>query len=523
MTSFRRTANPENRPFPAGFPKPSFGMTNEKFSMTDSQSNHSAWIAAIPPCLIPFLLAALLPGCVVGPDYHPPQFPAPQQWASPQAGGETNLPADAAAWWESFHDAELDSLVVRAAQSNLNLRAALARVREARAAAGGIAAGRSPIINADGSYASERLSVNGFPSFPAGFPVEAGVYQAGFDAAWELDVFGGVRRATEAAQANVAAAEFGRSELLITITAEVARHYVAARSFQRRLAVAGANIHSQEQILALTRDRLAQGLTGELDVQEADALLASTRAQPPVFETGFREAVYQLALLLGQPPGALLDELTNAAPIPAAPPSVPVGLPSDLLQRRPDVRRAERQLAAATALVGAATSDLYPKFSLTGDAGLQSIGVGDWFDAGSRFWTAGPTVQWRIFDAGRVRAAIQARSASADQALAAYEQSMLAAFTDVETALTAYAQEQTRRLSLEHAAQANEQVVAIATDLYRHGLADFLRVLEAQRALYQSQDALIESERAVSSNLIALYKALGGGWEEKSQPEASSH
>jgi len=467
------------------------------------------------PRVIPFVLAGLLAGCTVGPDYHPPKTAAPAQWASPRDGGETNLPAADAAWWKSFQDAELDSLVVRAAQSNLNLRAALARVREARAAAGVVAAARSPTLDAAGSYARDRYSGNGFPPFPPGVPVEANVYQAGFDAAWELDVFGGTRRATEAARADLAAAEYGRRNVLITITAEVARHYVAARAFQRRLAVAGANLQAQEEILALTRDRFAKGLTGELDVQEADALLAATRAQTPVFESGFRDAVYQLALLLGQPPGALLDELTNAAPIPAAPPAVPVGLPSDLLRRRPDVRQAERQLAAATARVGAAASALYPKFSLTGNAGLQSISPGDWFDAGSFFWTAGPTVQWRIFDAGRIRGGIRAQNARVDQALAAYEQTMLAAFTDVETALTAYAKEQTRRQSLTHAAQAGEQVVALARDLYSHGLADFLRVLEAQRSLYQSQDALVESERAVSSDLIALYKALGGGWENE--------
>ena len=193
---------------------------------------------------------------------------------------------------------------------------------------------------------------------------------------------------------------------------------------------------------------------------------------------------------------------------------MPVGLPSDLLQRRPDVQQAERQLAAATARVGAATADLFPKFSLTGDVGLQSISAGDWITAGSRFWTAGPTVQWRIFDAGRIRANIRVQNARVEQALAGYEQSMLAAFNDVETALTAYAKEQIRRQSLARAAEANQQAVALAEPLYSNGLADFLRVLESQRSLYQSQDALIESERAVSSDLIALYKALGGGWEE---------
>ena len=376
-----------------------------------------------------------------------------------------------------------------------------------------MAADSAPSLNTSGSYERNRFSANGVFPFPPGVPLDANVYQAGFDAAWELDVFGGTRRAAEAARAEVAAAEFGRRNLLITIYAEVARNYVEARAFQRRLAVAEENIKAQEAILELTRDRFAKGLTSQLDVQEAEALLAETGAETPVFETGFRDAVYHLGLLLGQPPGALLDELTQAAPIPAAPPAVPVGLPSDLLLRRPDVLQAERQLAAATARVGAAASDLYPKFSLTGDVGLQSVSAGDWFAAGSRYWTLGPTVQWRIFDAGRIRANVRIQDARVEQALAAYEQSMLAAFTDVETALTAYAREQTRRQSLARAAQANEKAVALAGDLYRHGLADFLRVLESQRSLYQSQDALIESDRAVSSDLIAFYKALGGGWE----------
>jgi NodT family efflux transporter outer membrane factor (OMF) lipoprotein len=465
--------------------------------------------------IILLLLAAFLAGCNVGPDYHPPKTAAPAQWVSPQAGGQTNAPAAETAWWKSFHDAELDSLIVRAAQSNLNLRAALARVREARATARVVSANLGPTLDAAGSYTRERYSANGFPPFPSGVPLDADVYQAGFDAAWEVDVFGGARRAAQAARAEVAAAEFGRRNVLITVFAEVARHYVEARAFQRRLAVVNDNIKAQEEILALTRDRFAKGLTGELDVQQADALLAATRAQAPLFESGFRDAAYQLALLLGQPPGAALDELAGAAPIPAAPPAVPAGLPSDLLLRRPDVRQAERQLAAATARVGVAASDLYPKFSLTGGVGLQSISADDWFTAGSRYWSAGPMAQWRIFDTGRIRANVRVQNARVDQALAAYEQSMLAAFADVERALTAYAKEQIRRQSLAHSAQANEKAVALAGDLYRHGLADFQRVLESQRSLYQSQDALIESDRAVASDLIALYKALGGGWNDK--------
>jgi outer membrane protein, multidrug efflux system len=463
--------------------------------------------------LIPVLLAVLPAGCAVGPDYHPPKAAVPPKWVSPVPGGETNPSPPDAAWWKSFHDAELDSLIERATRSNLDLSAAAARVREARAAVRVVSADYAPTLDAAGSYTRDRYSAHGFPPFPPGVPLEANVYQAGFDAAWELDVFGGTRRAVEAARADFAGAEFGQRDVLITVLSEVARNYVEARAFQRRLAVANSNIEAQQQILVLTRDRFTNGLTGELDVQEADALLATTRAQAPVFENGFRNSVYHLGLLLGQPPGALLDELANAAPIPAAPPGVPVGLPSQLLQRRPDVQKAERQFASATAHIGVAESDLYPKFSLTGEAALQSISASDWFTAGSRFWSAGPTVQWRIFDYGRIRANVRVQNARADQALEAYEQSMLAAFTDVETALTAYAKEQTRRQSLEHAAQANDQAVSLAVDLYSHGLADFVRVLESQRSLYQSQDALIESDRAVSSDLIALYKALGGGWE----------
>ena len=479
--------------------------------------NRKKEIRSVAFCFFSFhflsLLVVLLTACTVGPDYHPPKIETPSQWSSPQASGQTNLPADTAAWWKSFRDPELDSLIARAAQSNLNLRAAVARVREARATAGVVSAASRPTLDTAGSYTREHYPGNGFPPFPPGVPLDSDIYQVGFDAAWELDVFGGIHRATEAARAEITAAELGRRDLLVTLFAEVARSYTDARAFQRRLDIAQSNIVTAERVLALTRDRFDRGLTGNLDVEQADALVNTARAQTPVFESGFRNATYRLALLLGQPPGTVLDELTNAVPIPAAPPTVPVGLPSDLLQRRPDVHRAERLLAAATARVGEATADLYPKFSLTGDIGLQSISVGDWFTPGSRFWSVGPTVQWRIFDAGRIRANIRVQDARVEQSLAEYEQSMLAAFTDVETALTAFAKEQTRRQSLAQAAQASDRVVAIALDLYSHGLTDFIRVLDAQRTYYQDQDALIESDHAVTSDLIALYKSLGGGWE----------
>jgi outer membrane protein, multidrug efflux system len=468
----------------------------------------------------------LLAGCKVGPNYHPPQAAVPAQWASPLAGGETNQPAAKAEWWKAFHDPELDSLIARSVRSNLDLHAAAARVREARAARGVAAAGLWPSVNASGSYANQRVSPNG-PileplSLPPNFPFVNDVYQAGFDAAWELDVFGGTRRAVEAANADITGAEYGRRNVLLSLLSEVARNYMQARGFQRRLVIARLNIRAQRDVLTLTQDRLRAGLSSQLDVEQASALLASTEAQVPVLETGFKASAYHLGVLLGQPPGAVLEELAAETPIPASPPEVPVGLPSDLLLRRPDIRQAERALAAATARIGVAVADLFPKFSLTGNVGVQSVSPGTWFTSESGFWSAGPTVQWRIFDAGRIRSNIRVQNARQEQALAHYEQTVLVSFEDVENALTAYAKEQIRRQSLAAAAHANQEALEISRQNYRSGLADFLNVLESERSLYQTQDALVQSELAVSLNVVALYKALGGGWENGSHEVAKA-
>jgi NodT family efflux transporter outer membrane factor (OMF) lipoprotein len=228
-----------------------------------------------------------------------------------------------------------------------------------------------------------------------------------------------------------------------------------------------------------------------------------------------------LGVLLGQPPGALLTELSIVAPIPSAPPEVPVGLPSELLLRRPDVRKAERQLAAATAQIGVATADLFPKFSLTGAAGYQSVSASDWFAGGSKFWSLGPTVQWNVFDAGRIRAIIKVQNARQEQALANYEKTVLASFEEVENALVGYAQEQVRRRALQDAVKSSQESLRIANQLYANGLANFINVLDAERSMYQTQDQLVQSERAASVNLISLYKALGGGWETGPPPESS--
>jgi multidrug efflux system outer membrane protein len=459
---------------------------------------------------------ALLAGCAVGPDYKPPKANvSAQPWTSPLVGGETNGPADLATWWKNFNDTNLDSLVTMAVQSNLTLRIAEAHVREARAERDVASGSFWPSVGSSGSYSRNRFGQNSFPPLPAGTPLDYNLYNASFDAAWELDIFGGTRRTIEAANAEMGAAEFGQRDVLVSLLAEVARNYIGARGYQQRLAITLQNIQVQQDILNLTSNRFENGLSSDLDVQQATALLTATEAEVPSLKTGFDQSVHHLAVLLGQPPGALMDEMSVEKPIPLTPPVVPVGLPSDLLQRRPDVQKSERELAAATARIGVARADLFPKFSLTGFAGLDSISTGNFLNYASRAWSAGPTVQWELFQAGSIRANVRVQNARQEQALDAYEQTVLVALEDAENALTAYAREQTRRESLSQSVQANQQALELSTQLYNNGLADFLHVLDSERSLYAAQDALVQSDQTVSLNLVQLYKALGGGWQNE--------
>ena len=466
-------------------------------------------------------------GCSVGPNYQRPNVKLPAQWGEPLAGGATNRDDLVGAWWKNFHDPELDSLIGRAVKTNLDLRLAEARVRQARAQQGFAEAGYWPTVNASGSYARQKQSENQpiIGSIPASsnIPFENNVFQAGFDAAWEIDLFGGKRRSVEAATAELAAMEYGRRDVLVALLSEVARNYVLMRGTQRQLAIAENQIKAQVETVAITQSRLDHGAATDLDLQRALALLATVESQVPPIETSIQSSIHRLGVLLAQTPDALREELSAAAPIPVPPPEVPVGLPSDLLLRRPDVLRAERQLASQTAHIGQVKADLFPKFFLTGAAGLTSVSTSDFFSPGSRLWSIGPTVQWRVFDAGRVRASIRAQTAVQDQASLTYEQIILTSLEDVENALVAYAKEQEHRRLLERAVTANQKAVDLATQLYTKGLGNYLNLLDAQRALYASQDELVRSDRAVTVNLIALYKALGGGWEtDKSGPLAAN-
>ena len=463
-----------------------------------------------------------LAGCTVGPNYQEPQLPVPAGWQEGQQKGVDVKSAELARWWAKFNDPLLNSLVERAVKSNLDLRLAEARIREARASRVVAASAAWPALNVSGSYSRNRASENAFgePAQGAviapsggGKNLDQNFYQTGFDANWEIDVFGGVRRSVEAADATIGAAVEDRRDVLVSLLGEVAKNYIDLRGVQRQLDVARANLKTQQDTLQLTQVRFQAGLASDLDVAQQEAQVNTTASQIPTLQSLLKEAAYALDVLLGLQPGALWDELAKETEIPGLPDEVLIGLPSDLLRRRPDIRRAERQLAAATAQVGVATADLYPKFFLTGVVGLQSISASDWFTGRSRFSSIGPTITWPVFDAGKIRANIEIRSAQQEQALTEYEKAILSAFQDVEAALVNYANEQTRYRSLNDAVAANRRAVAMANELYIRGLNDFLNVLDTQRALYATESALTQSQATMASNLVALYKALGGGWE----------
>ena len=476
------------------------------------------------PLTAPTALAlVLLAGCTVGPDYKgPPERKAPEAFSA-LTGPDVDKaaakqvptfgePADLAQWWKGFTDPVLDSLIERAIAGNLDLKIAEARVREARALRGIEAAGAYPTIDAMGGVSRQRESEN----LNRGFPAEqdsSNLFQAGLDASWEIDVFGGVRRAVQAADADLAAAEESRRDALVTLVAEVARNYTELRGYQSRIELNENTVNAQGETVGLTESLSKAGISSELQVQQATAQLNSREAQLPPLHVGQRAAAYRLAVLLGQEPGSLLAELAERKSIPAPPQTIPLGLASDLLRRRPDIRRAERGIAAASARVGVATSDLFPKFSLTGSFGLQSEEADTFFNMNSRYWSIAPSVRWNVFDAKRIRNRINAATAREEAAVSEYEKTVISALEDVENSLTEFVQEQARWRALSAAASASARALELATDRYKSGIGDFLDVLETQRALYDLQDQIVQSELGLSRSLISLYKALGGGWE----------
>jgi NodT family efflux transporter outer membrane factor (OMF) lipoprotein len=447
------------------------------------------------------LMAGALPGCAVGPDYRPPALAVPPAWSEAAPAAQADAAEALAVWWTRFGDARLDALVARALAANLELRVADARVREARALRRIAAAPLLP-----------RLDAGADGSLGTGATTDLGL--AGLDAIWEVDVFGGARRSLEAAEADLAATVADRRDLLVVLLGELARSYVELRGFQRRIDAVERNLASQRETRELTEAQLRVGLASDLDVERARALTANTAAELPPLDAALRASMHRIAVLVGQPPAALAAELAAEGPLPAAPGALVVGVPADLLRRRPDLARAERELAAATARIGEAKADLYPRFTLTGSVGLRSEDLKQLLGSDSSFAAIGPNVVWPIFAAGRIRANVEVQDARTEQALARYEQALLRALEQVENALVSHAREQLRRRELEDAVDANREAVELARRLYANGLGGFLDVLDAERSLLLSESRLVESETAVSTSLVTLYVALGGGWEQ---------
>jgi NodT family efflux transporter outer membrane factor (OMF) lipoprotein len=475
-------------------------------------------------------LSLTFAGCRVGPDYHPPATsldksfgPAPAPVFA-QSSVLNSSASETAAWWATLKDPILNSLIEQAVKANHDLRLAAARVREARAMRAVAGAAQYPSVDINASESRNRFSKTAAPysAFDVpGFPWGFDLYQAGFDASWELDVFGAVRRSVEEANAGLEASVEGQRAVLVSVLAEVARNYVELRGYQQRFEISSRDLETQRETLELATDRNRKGTATRLDVSRAAAQVSTTEAGLPLLTKLKWQAMHRLAVLVGQQPGALVETLSATQPVPLPPAEVPIGVPAELLRRRPDIRRAERELAAATARVGMATADLYPRFSLTGSFSMQSSEFSDLPKWISRSFEFGPTLLWPIFEGGRLRAVVEVRSAEQEQALVSYEQTVLRSLEEVHDAIAAFVTEQDRRKSLQEAVRANQESTDLARELYRKGLTDFTTVLDSEEQLHQTQEALLENEATVTTSLIALYKALGGGWEMTLRPRAA--
>lgn len=459
----------------------------------------------------------MLHGCApVGPNYVKPDIQTPDAWYTAISqqlaqGSESSLQT----WWRVFDDPTLDDLIERARKSNLDLQLAVARMREARARLAIATGEKLPTVNASAEYSRSEQSDDGpleQVAPPGGFEAQS-LYDLGVDASWEIDVFGRIRRSIEAAGAQYQASIEEERDVMVTLFAEVAIAYVDVRALDQRIDYANANIEIQKTALELAQDRYESGITSELDVAQARSNLANTQAAIPALEISKNQALNRLALLLGQDAGSLQTELGKPKPIPTPRDSIGIGVPANVLRQRPDIRRAERQLATQTALIGVATADLYPSFALSGSIGLQSRQPSNLFDSSSKIASVGIPIQWTLFDGGRIRSNITVQEELTQQELLRYKNSVLRALEEVENAVVAYNQNQVRRERLHEAVGATVEAVELVTVQYNVGLTNFNNVLTTQRALFQQQDQMVSSEAQVVLNLIALYKALGGGWD----------
>lgn len=501
-------------------------------------------------CLLPLLISSMVGACSVGPNFKEPDAKAPEAWfdiqrvqnppddmriphAMAPSLAVTNSDPDPH-WWKQFNDAELNSLIERAVSGNLDLQTAVLRITEAREQVVVSGAQGLPTVSANASFTREQVGIEGLLKSQgiygktdalgtngqtvrnaidsASAPVN--LFQDGFDASWELDLFGRVRRSVESSKAQQSEQVESKNDSLVSLEAEVAQTYSQLRGAQLVKQVTLAEIDSEQQILDLTREQARVGLTSMTDVQSAIAQVGSLQAQLPQFDAQIAQAMNSLAVLTGNPPGSLDAELRTPGAVPPVPPTVPVGLPSTLARRRPDIRRAEAQLHAATAEIGVAVAQMYPDISLTGQAGTRATRASYLTHWSSLFWSYGPSISLPIFEGGALRANVRISKAEAAEAALQYRSTVLKALQDVDNALVSYRTDQDRREALERTAEANQVTVQLATESYRKGLVTFITVLDGERQLASTRQQLAQTTVSVTTDLVALYKALGGGWEE---------
>ncbi len=478
---------------------------------------------------------AVLTACAnLAPSPHlPAQVPAAYAEApadQPAASG------DLANWWTLFGDAQLTDLVARAAKANLDLQQTSARITEARQQEIIAGASSKPQVQLDASASRNRISEHAIPlppgagghgagggASPFGIPGEEfNSFRLGLDASWELDLFGGAKNAVAAARARTQAAEWTSRDLRVAITAEVADHYLTLRALQRREAVAWDELARQRNLLSIVRARAAAGFVSQLDVDQQQGLVAATEARAYPLEAQIRAEIHALGVLVGEPPESLVATLTPVAAQPAPPAAPPPGLPSDLLRRRPDIRKAERNVAAAAADVGAATAELYPKITLSGQPGFVSTSLSSLLDWGSRNYTLSAGLLWPILEGGKIRASLAAANARQTEALLAYRGAVLTGLKEVEDALARYQADEAQLGSLQVSLDQARAAEALARDQYRSGVVAFTTVLAAQQAVTSGEDQLAQTQAACGMDVVGLYRALGGGWTDTDRQETTS-
>lgn len=444
----------------------------------------------------------------VGPDYETPQLALPAAWRQPREAGLADGTPLVGEWWQSFGDPLLADLVAQALQQNLDLRAAFARLAAARALRGVAAGDQWPSLDARASFEDRQESRN--TPFGAFIP-RTNIHAVAVDAAWELDLWGRVRRSVEAAARDLDASEADVRGAQVTVAAEVVATYIDLRAAQRRLAIAQANLQLQERTQALVESRRNAGLVVERDVAQAATNVESTRARLPALEASSLQAQNRLAVLLGKAPADLPPAIAAVGAMPVLPASIAVGVPADLLRRRPDVQAAERRFAAEVARIGVAEAERYPRLSLAGTFGFAANAAADVFTKGSDVLAWGPSLRWNLFDGGRLRQRVEALEANAEAAQIAWEQAVLLALEETENAMMRFVREQSRRDSLARAAAQAARAVELAQTQYRAGLSDFQTVIDSQRTVASIEDELVGSDAAVAGSLVAIFKALGGG------------